>query len=282
MRELAEHQTVRVPARDPGSFAVPALVLACIIAILVRPAAVAVPLAALSAMASWAFSKALRARMVASSPLLLAIASVFLVLLGALRPSLFFAGVPLALLAVFFWATTRLSRGGVADSLFGSALAIVVTGFLPAHAALAAVSPFAGGESMGRPLVIVSLIATGAAIAATAAAAASLTSPMPRKRADGGLGADLAGLLAAILVCLIASTLKKPDAGVVAFLALALTIEAGVALGRRFAWVLTTGGGDPQELVSPAEFLETKTLERVLPLAFASAGTYYLGRLLFT
>lgn len=282
MRELAEHQPVRVPTRDPGSIAVPALVLACIVAILVRPAAVAVPLAALSALASWSFSRALRARMVASPPLLLAIASVFLVLLGAARPSLFFAGVPLVMLAVFLWATTRLSRGGAADSLFGSALAVVVTGFLPAHASLAAVSPFAGGESMGRPLVIVTLVAAGAAMVATAAAAASLPSPRTQKRAEGGLAADLAGLLAAILVCLIASTLRKPDAGVPAFLALAVTIQAAVALGRRLAWVLTTGGGDPQEIVSPTEVTETHTLERFLPLAFASAGAYYVGRLLFT
>ena len=263
-----------------GAAAMPLFAAACLVAVLLKPAAVAVPLAAASILASAAFARAMRARMVEVDPAIIAAFSAALIAVAALRPAVFLPSIAVAILLTLVWNMRKIEHPGLADALFAPALGLVLCGVMPAHVALAAVSVFAGGESMGRAFVVIYLFAGSASLLATGVAERSL-----RDRLYGPasllLAADVAGGMASLLVCLIASTLRKPAASTLAFAALALAIEAGIAIGRRLSDVFATGGRDPEEIVDPALARDTAALSIFISAGFSGAIAFYVGRLFF-
>lgn len=276
-------EPLRIPRRDPGLVAIPALGLASLVLVLIRPALIALPLAAASILAGLAYTRCLEARAVRVSPLLLGGIIGLVVVVAVVRPALYLVSIVGALFAAGVWAMSKLRQGGTSDSLFATFLGVALLGLAPSHLGLTAVSPFAGGESMGKALAVVTLSVSTAAIAIASLAARSIEARSAGAPVAGGrLGADLAGLLAAVFVSLVASTVKKPQASALDYLLLAAAIAAAVALGRQLAATFVTGGSDPAEIVAPSSIGEVYSLRIMLPASLAFMASYYVGKLAFT
>ncbi len=275
-------QLAPIPRRDPGLIAIPVLGLASVVVVQIRPSLVALPLAVAAVLATLPFASALEARSVTVPPVLLSALNCAVALLAVGRPALYLIAIPAALFTISIWAMPRLSRGGVSDSVFAGFLGFALFGILPSHLGLMAVTPFAGGDSMGKALVAVTVLVTAANLAAAAAADRSLKSRSVGGPVVGGqIGADVAGLLAGVLVSLIASTIKRPSGSILDYLLFAVAITIAVAIGRRLASVFVTGGSDPHEIVSPSLIGDTYSLQQMLPASLAFSSAYYLGRLVF-
>jgi hypothetical protein len=275
-------QLAAIPRRDPGLIALPILGVLSIALVLIRPSLVAVPLATACVLGAAAFAACLEARAVSVSFPLLAACSCAVVIVSVARPALWLVSIVAALFAIAVWAMPRLKEGGVSDSVFASLLGFALLGIAPSHLGLSAISVFAGGESMGKALVVVTLIVTAATMSAAYAAATSFQQRSAGGPVAGGqIGADLAGLLAAVLTSLIASTIKRPQASALYYLFLAVAIAAAVALGRRLESVFVGGGTDPEEIVNPSKIGDAYSLRIMLPASLAFTASYYVGKLAF-
>lgn len=271
-----------IPRRDPGLVAIPALGIVSVVLVLVRPTLLALPLAAASILGSLSFVTCLEARSVRVSTPLLAASAAFVVLVSVARPALYLVSIIAALVAMAVRSMPKIAEGGTADSLFATFLGFALLGIAPSHLGMMAVSPFAGGESMGRALVVVTMVISAAAIVVASAVARTVDARSAGGEVVGGqLGADLAAFLAAVLVSLIASTVKRPQAAILDYLLLALGISVAVALGRRLASVFVSGGGDPEEIVVPSKIGEAYSLRIMLPASLSFMVSYYVGKLAF-
>ena len=277
VNELAE-----IPPRDPGLFLIPALGLACVISVFIGPALVAIPLAVAAAAAAVPYRQCMEARAVKVSTGFVAAGSALVTVVAGVRPALFLFATVICLFAAAVISMTKLEGGGVADSLFASFLGIALLGIAPSHLALIANSPFAGGETTGRALAVVVIITGAAALGAASFASHSLQARSTGGAILGGeLGADLAGLLSAILVSLIASTIKRPRGSALDYLLLAVVVAAVVAAGRRLTSTLTSGGTDVHEIVWPQKIGDAYSLKIFVPISLSFAATYYLAKIVF-
>ncbi len=271
-----------IPRRDLGLVALPVLGLVALVLVLVRPALLALPLAAASLLAALGTCSCMEARSIQINRFLVGAATVLLVVVAVARPALYLPAVTVSLFAVAIWAMSRLPAPGTSDSLFSAFSVLALLAVPASHLGLVAVSPFAGGESMGKALAVVTMLTAVAALSASAVAEHSL-----RARSTGGalvggrLGADLAGLLAAVLVALVASTLKKPSGSTAAYLGFAVVLSGAVALGKRLVAALVTGEPDPEEIVTPSRIGEAYSVRIMLPLSMAFMAAYFVGRLVF-
>lgn len=268
---------VPVPARSPMAFTGPAIGVIGFIAILISPTAFGIVMATTAVLISLDLSSLLGARAVAVPRLMVAILA-GVIPIAALRDNV--AAVLAtsgALIAIFIWGMTKISKPGLGDSLAGSAAALGIAGFGFAHGSLLATGEFRGGPSSANSLVIISLLLIAANhIASTVFAAATVQVGGTRKSSG-----NLWGSLATLFIAIVASTIRNPPVNRLNFLILGLAVAGACAAARSITTMLISSPTDPEEIVELQLTRNTFALQGLGVAAFALPTVYYVARWLF-
>lgn len=268
---------VPVPARSPMAFIGPAIGVIGFIAILISPTAFGIVMATTAVLISLDLSRLLGARAVAVPRLMVAILA-GVIPIAALRDNV--AAVLAtsgALIAIFIWGMTKISKPGLGDSLAGSAAALGIAGFGFAHGSLLATGEFRGGPSSANSLVIISLLLIAANhIASTVFAAATVQVGGTRKSSG-----NLWGSLATLFIAIVASTIRNPPVNRLNFLILGLAVAGACAAARSITTMLISSPTDPEEIVELQLTRNTFALQGLGVAAFALPTVYYVARWLF-
>lgn len=268
---------VPVPTRSPMAFAGPAIGVIGFIAILISPAAFGVVMAIAAVLVALDLTRLLDARAVTIPRLAVAILA-GVIPIAALRDiGAVVLAMSGALIVVFIWGMTKISKPGLGDSLAGSAGALGLAGFGFAHGSLLATGEFRGGPSSAIALVIITLLLIAAnQVASTVFAAATVQMGGARKSSG-----NLWGSLATLFIAVVASTIRNPPVNRLNFLILGLAVAGACAAARAIATMLISSPTDPEEII---EFELTRTafaLQGLGVAAFALPTAYYVARWLF-